>query len=137
ALLAGRPGCGGECRRRGLDGRREGRQAGAQRQWTRGPAGECQGGEEAGRKSGWNRSHGRFINLGKTYHGKQGTEEALGNIDLATHRGENFDKNDKTKQQPQSTTRQKKRQEKKKRKKKKKEKEKRKEGRRWKGREKG
>ncbi|MEQ4312687.1 methionine ABC transporter ATP-binding protein [Pseudomonas syringae] len=34
-----------------------------------------------------NRAHVRFINLGKTYHGKQGPVEALGNIDLAIQRG--------------------------------------------------
>ncbi|KOG04844.1 Methionine import ATP-binding protein MetN [Pseudomonas syringae pv. aceris] len=32
----------------------------------------------------------RFINLGKTYHGKQGPVEALGNIDLAVQHGEIF-----------------------------------------------
>ncbi|MCF5801423.1 methionine ABC transporter ATP-binding protein [Pseudomonas tremae] len=37
-----------------------------------------------------NRAHVRFINLGKTYHGKQGPVEALGNIDLAIQRGEIF-----------------------------------------------
>ncbi|KPW37283.1 Methionine import ATP-binding protein MetN [Pseudomonas coronafaciens pv. atropurpurea] len=37
-----------------------------------------------------NRAHVRFINLGKTYHGKQGPVEALGNIDLGIQRGEIF-----------------------------------------------
>ncbi|MCF5713011.1 MULTISPECIES: methionine ABC transporter ATP-binding protein [Pseudomonas syringae group] len=37
-----------------------------------------------------NRAHVRLINLGKTYHGKQGPVEALGNIDVAIQRGEIF-----------------------------------------------
>ncbi len=37
-----------------------------------------------------NRAHVRFINLGKTYQGKQGPVEALSTIDLAVQRGEIF-----------------------------------------------
>ncbi|MEE4751596.1 ATP-binding cassette domain-containing protein [Pseudomonas alliivorans] len=37
-----------------------------------------------------NHAHVRFINLGKTYQGRQGPVEALGNIDLAIQRGEIF-----------------------------------------------
>ncbi|KPY35053.1 MULTISPECIES: methionine ABC transporter ATP-binding protein [Pseudomonas syringae group] len=37
-----------------------------------------------------NNAHVRFINLGKTYQGRQGPVEALGNIDLAIQRGEIF-----------------------------------------------
>ncbi|MGV6394862.1 methionine ABC transporter ATP-binding protein [Pseudomonas caspiana] len=37
-----------------------------------------------------NRAHVRFINLGKTYQGRQGPVDALQNIDLAIQRGEIF-----------------------------------------------
>ncbi|MBA1230180.1 ATP-binding cassette domain-containing protein [Pseudomonas viridiflava] len=37
-----------------------------------------------------NNAHVRFINLGKTYQGRQGPVQALGNIDLAIQRGEIF-----------------------------------------------
>jgi D-methionine transport system ATP-binding protein len=37
-----------------------------------------------------NHAHVRFINLGKTYEGRQGPVQALGNIDLAIQRGEIF-----------------------------------------------
>ncbi|RRV04973.1 ATP-binding cassette domain-containing protein [Pseudomonas sp. v388] len=37
-----------------------------------------------------NRAHVRFVSLGKTYEGRQGPVQALGNIDLAIQRGEIF-----------------------------------------------
>ncbi|WP_346395362.1 methionine ABC transporter ATP-binding protein [Pseudomonas syringae] len=62
----------------------------AQRQRPLDIAGAGQRAQQAELHPELNRAHVRFINLGKTYHGKQGPVEALGNIDLAVQRGEIF-----------------------------------------------
>ncbi|KPZ06709.1 Methionine ABC transporter ATP-binding protein [Pseudomonas tremae] len=88
--LAGGPRRAGQGQRQALPGRVERMTATAQRQLPFDTTGTGQLAQHTELHPELNRAHVRFINLGKTYHGKQGPVEALGNIDLAIQRGEIF-----------------------------------------------
>lgn len=64
--------------------------ASAQRQLPLEPQGSPVEAQQAQLHPQLNRAHVRFINLGKTYEGRQGAVQALANIDLAIQHGEIF-----------------------------------------------